>query len=155
MLRKGAGAGRSVGILSIPFALSQGGWLNLCLLIMVSVLCCYTGLLLQRCMASNPSVKTYPDIGELAFGQTGRALECVFLYLELYLVAVGFLILEGDKLEKLFLKAAFNLHGLRINGKQGFILISVLVIWPTTWLRSMGALAYVSASGCLASLILV
>ncbi|KAI4381355.1 hypothetical protein MLD38_007434 [Melastoma candidum] len=151
----GLNALSGVGILSIPFALSQGGWLSLCLLVVISVLCCYTGLLLQLCMGSHPSVKTYPDIGELAFGRAGRALVCFFMYLELYLVAVEFLILEGDNLEKLFPQTVFNIHGLRINGKQGFVLLSALVIWPTTWLRSMGALAYVSASGCLASVILV
>lgn len=144
-----------VGILSIPFALSEGGWLSLALLFLVAILCWYTGLLLQRCMNTSPLIKTYPDIGQLAFGGTGRAIVCIFMYLELYLVAVEFLILEGDNLDKLFPDTRFKVSGLTVGGKQAFVLLTALVILPTAWLRSLGALAYVSAGGVLASVILV
>ncbi|KAL5540667.1 hypothetical protein UlMin_042859 [Ulmus minor] len=151
----GINALSGVGILSIPYALSQGGWLSLVLLFMVAVLCWYTGLLLQRCMDSNPQIKTYPDIGEAAFGHKGRVMISVFMYLELYLVAVEFLILEGDTLDKLFPKTSFNLAGLKVKGQRGFMLLTALVILPTTWLRSLGLMAYVSAGGVLASVVVV
>ncbi|KDO82929.1 hypothetical protein CISIN_1g048146mg [Citrus sinensis] len=144
-----------VGILSIPYALSQGGWLSLIILFLVAVLCWYTGLLLRRCMDANPLIKTYPDIGDLAFGCKGRAMVSILMYLELYFVAVEFLILEGDNLEKLFPNFGFIISGLKIGGKQGFVLLTALIIWPTTWLRSLGILAYVSAGGVLASITLV
>ncbi|CAI0448019.1 unnamed protein product, partial [Linum tenue] len=143
-----------VGILSIPFALSQGGWLSLALLLLVAVLCFYTGLLLKRCMDSDLHIRTYPDIGERAFGYKGRALVSIFLYMELYLVAVEFLILEGDNLDKLFPHTAFRIGSLEIGGKEAFILLSGLVILPTTWLKSLGVLAYVSVGGVLASIVL-
>ena len=60
------------------------------------------------------------------------------MYLELYLVAVEFLILKGDHLEKLFPSANFNMGRLKISEKHGLVLIAALVILPTTWLRSMG-----------------
>ncbi|XP_056164654.1 amino acid transporter AVT1I-like isoform X2 [Syzygium oleosum] len=120
-----------------------------------AILFWYTGLLLQRCMIANQLIKTYPDIGELAFGHKGRALISIFMYLELYLVAVEFLILEGDNLDKLFPNHGFKLGHLTIGGKQGFVLLATLVVLPTTWLRSLGALAYISAGGILASIILV
>ncbi|KAL6190061.1 hypothetical protein ACLB2K_036461 [Fragaria x ananassa] len=144
-----------VGILSIPFALSQGGWLSLVLLFSVAILCWYTGLLLQRCMDSNPHIKSYPDIGQVAFGCKGRVAISIFMYLELYLVAVEFLILEGDNLNQLFPNMSFNMAGHTIGGKQCFVLATALVILPTTWLKSLGLLAYVSAGGVLASIILV
>ncbi|KAJ6801256.1 vacuolar amino acid transporter 1-like [Iris pallida] len=144
-----------LGMLSIPYALSQGGWLSLVLLTAVAIVCCYTGLLLQRCMDSNMHVRTYPDVGELAFGSTGRIIVSVFMYLELYLVAIEFLILEGDNLHKLFPHTNFNLAGLKITGKQGFVLITALIILPTTWLRNLGVLAYVSVGGVFSSLVLV
>lgn len=143
------------GILSIPYAVSQGGWLSLILLFVTAVICCYTGLLLQRCMDSNVLVKTYPDIGELAFGRKGRLMVATFMYLELYLVAIEFLILEGDNLEKLFPYTKFNMGTWKIGGKQGFVLLAALVILPTTWLRSLSMLAYVSLGGVLACLIVV
>ncbi|KAJ9187487.1 hypothetical protein P3X46_002938 [Hevea brasiliensis] len=144
-----------VGILAIPYALSQGGWLSLILLFLLAILCWYTGLLLQRCMDEDPAIKTYPDIGLRAFGYKGRALVSIFMYLELFLAAVEFLILEGDNLNKLFPNMGFRVAGLKIEGKQGFVLLTALVILPTTWLRSLGMLAYVSAGGVLASVVLL
>ncbi|XP_073011026.1 amino acid transporter AVT1I-like [Typha latifolia] len=151
----GVNALSGIGILSIPYALSQGGWLSLVLLLITAVICCYTGILLQRCMDSNSLVKTYPDIGELAFGQKGRAIVAMFMYLELYLVAIDFLILEGDNLEKLFPSTKFDFLSLRIGGKQGFVIIASLIVLPTTWLRSLSLLAYIALGGVLASLVLV
>ncbi|KAM2887613.1 hypothetical protein FF1_011457 [Malus domestica] len=144
-----------VGILSIPFALSEGGWLSLILLFQLALLCWYTGLLLQRCMDGNPGIKSYPDIGGAAYGQKGRLAISIFMYLELYLVAVEFLILEGDNLNQLFPSMGFNMAGLKVGGKQCFVLLTALVILPTTWLKSLGLLAYVSAGGVFASLFLV
>lgn len=129
--------------------------MSLIILFVVAVLCLYTGLLLRRCMDSDPIIKTYPDIGEVAFGNKGRVVISAFMYLELYLVAVEFLILEGDNLHKLFPHVEFNIYGLHIGGKQGFVLLTALVILPTTWLRSLGILAFVSAGGVLASIVLV
>ncbi|XP_034696277.1 amino acid transporter AVT1I-like [Vitis riparia] len=151
----GINALSGVGILSIPYALSQGGWLSLILLFLVAILCWYTGLLLRRCMDAHPLIKTYPDVGELAFGMKGRTMIALFMYLELYLVAVEFLILEGDNLEKLFPDMSFKVAGLKIGGRQGFVLLAALVILPTTWLRSLGLLAYLSAGGVFASVTVV
>ncbi|KAF3329193.1 vacuolar amino acid transporter 1-like isoform X1 [Carex littledalei] len=151
----GVNALSGVGILSIPYALAQGGWLSMSLLLLLAVICYYTGLLLQKCMDSNSLVKTYPDIGELAFGQKGRIIVATTMYLELYFAAINFLILEGDNLEKLFPKVAFNFAGLKIGGKQGFVVITSLIILPTTWLRSLSMLAYMSVGGVLASMVLM
>ena len=92
-------------------------------------------------MDTDPLIKTYPDIGELAFGVKGRALVSTFLYLELYLVAVEFLILEGDNLDKLFPNTSFHIVGQKVGGKKCFVLLTALVILPTTWLRSLGLLS--------------
>ncbi|XVE53234.1 hypothetical protein DITRI_Ditri02bG0187600 [Diplodiscus trichospermus] len=151
----GLNALSGVGILSIPYAVAQGGWLSLLLLFQVAILCWYTGLLLRRCMDAHPLIKTYPDIGEYAFGYKGRAIVSVFMYVELYLVAVEFLILEGDNLDKLFPNTGFKVARLKIGGRQAFVLLTSLVVLPTTWLKSLGMLAYVSAGGVLASLVLV
>jgi vesicular inhibitory amino acid transporter len=77
------------------------------------------------------------------------------MYLELYLVAIEFLILEGDNLDKLFPNMAFQIASLKVAGKKGFVLLTALIILPTTWLKSLGVLAYFSAGGVLASVIVV
>ncbi|CAN1321538.1 Amino acid transporter AVT1J [Linum perenne] len=152
----GINALSGVGILSIPFALSHGGWLSLAILLLVASLCFYTALLLRRCMDTDTHIRTYPDIGYRAFGPMGRTLVSVFLYLELYLVAVEFLILEGDNLDKLFPNTSFRVFGgVKLGGKEAFVLLSGLVILPTTWVRSLGIMAYVSVGGVVASIVLV
>ncbi|KAI9123262.1 hypothetical protein K1719_006151 [Acacia pycnantha] len=50
---------------------------------------------------------------------------------------------------------SFKASGLKISGKQGFVLLTALVILPTTWLRNLGVLAYVSVGGVLTSIILL
>ncbi|KAL4569086.1 hypothetical protein LXL04_024713 [Taraxacum kok-saghyz] len=144
-----------LGILSVPYALSKGGWISILLLFLVAIVCFYTGLLLKRCMNSDPLIKTYPDIGQMAFGRKGRTVISTFLYLELFLVSVAFLIMGGDNLHKLFPKETFDIFGMEVGGRKLFISVTALVVLPTTWLRSLGALAYVSASGVLALLILL
>ncbi|KAG2565668.1 amino acid transporter AVT1I-like, partial [Panicum virgatum] len=145
-----------IGLLSIPYALSQGGWSSLAVFLAIAAICYYTGILLQRCMDASPLVDTYPDIGALAFGRRGRLAVAAFMYLELYLVAVDFLILEGDNLRKLFPGAAgFRLGGLRVGTKQGFVLAAALAVLPTTWFSSLSVLAYAAAGGALASVVLI
>ncbi|KAL6606923.1 hypothetical protein ACP70R_042576 [Stipagrostis hirtigluma subsp. patula] len=118
---------------------------------------CFNGVnaLSERCIDSSSLVKTYPDIGELAFGRKGKIIVAIFLYLELYLVAIDFLILEGDNLEKLFPNANLHVAGLKIGTKRGFVLIFSLLVLPTTWLRSLNMLAYVALGGVMASVILI
>ncbi|CAH1420809.1 unnamed protein product [Lactuca virosa] len=78
-----------VGILSIPYALASGGWLTLILLLVIASSTFFTGLLIQRCMDSDPTIRTYPDIGERAFGKAGRTLISISMKIELYLVATA------------------------------------------------------------------
>ena len=89
-------------ILSIPYALATGGWLSLLLLFITAIATFYTALLLQRCMDVDPNIRTYPDVGERAFGWRGRIMVSIFMNSELYLVATGYLVLEQDNLEDSF-----------------------------------------------------
>ncbi|CAL4962802.1 unnamed protein product [Urochloa decumbens] len=141
-----------IGVLSMPYAVAQGGWASLALFALVGALCYYTGTLIERCMRADPdAIRSYPDIGEFAFGPGCRRTIALFMYVELYLVAISFLVLEGDNLHKLFPGAAVELLGCRLEGKQLFIALAAAVVLPTTWLKNLGVLAYVSAVGLVAS----
>ncbi|CAI5460182.1 unnamed protein product [Closterium sp. Yama58-4] len=252
-----------IGILSTPYATAQAGWLGLLVLLFFAAACCYTAILLRRCMdfqpSSSPSVsslhsfadgpadsararasprasarivraqrpiRSYPDIGEAAFGRAGRWLTAFLLYFELYAVTVELLILEGDNLAHLFpsgdicvlpgslvgkestgveesggvwfLEGIARGGGVRGEGgegqgegmfgaaaalasavvrgiepaletvalstgvgslclepKQFYVILSALLVLPTVWLRDLSLLAYISAGGVLASLLLV
>ncbi|KAG6426271.1 hypothetical protein SASPL_110492 [Salvia splendens] len=151
----GLSALTGIGVLSIPCALSQGGWLSFASLIVIAIICFYTALLMKRCMDSSSRIKSYPDIGEHAFGKKWSVLISVFIYLELFLLAVAFLIMEGDSLHKLFPHTNVCVWGKTIEGKPMFIILTALVMLPTTWLRDLSILAYVSAGGILASMIII
>ncbi|XP_027913271.1 amino acid transporter AVT1I-like [Vigna unguiculata] len=106
-------------------------------------------------MDMNTNIKTYPDIGKLAFGKTGRLIVSVSMYTELYLVSIGFLILEGDNLSNMFPNAKVSIAALTIAGKQFFVILVALIILPTVWLDNLSLLSYVSASGVFASLLII
>ncbi|CAJ1829401.1 unnamed protein product [Sphenostylis stenocarpa] len=144
-----------VGILSVPYALASGGWLSLAFLFAIAGAAFYTGLLIKRCMDKNSNIRTYPDIGELAFGKTGRLIVSVSMYTELYLVSIGFLILEGDNMSNMFPIREMQIAGLELGGKQFFVILVALIILPTCWLDNLNLLSYVSATGVFASILII
>lgn len=144
-----------VGILSIPFALASGGWLSLILLLIIAAATFYTGVLIKRCMDVDPNIQSYPDIGETAFGAKGRVVVSVFMNLELFLVATGFLILAGDNLQNLLPNLELNVYGIMISGRTTLVLLVALVMMPTVWIDNMTTLSYVSATGVVASVVIL
>ncbi|XVE98668.1 hypothetical protein REPUB_Repub03eG0127200 [Reevesia pubescens] len=151
----GINALSGIGILSIPYALSSGGWLSLVLLILIAAAACFTGLLIRRCMDADPHISSYIDIAGHAFGRKGRVIASFFTCLELFFVATGFLILEGDNLHKLSPDFALKLGGITLDGRLSFIILSGIAILPSMWLNDLSTLSYVSAGGVLSSLVIV
>jgi vesicular inhibitory amino acid transporter len=127
----------------------------LILLFVIAIAAFYSGLLIQRCMDMDSDIRTYPDIGNQAFGNKGKILVSVFMNMELFLVATEFLILEGDTLSYLFPNTEFEIMGVEIEGKQVFIIIVALVILPSVCLDNLSLLSYISASGVFASIIIL
>ncbi|KAH9552907.1 hypothetical protein CY35_09G091900 [Sphagnum magellanicum] len=144
-----------VGVLTTPYAVKEGGWLGLLLLFVLSAICCYTGILLRHCLESAPGISTYPDIGQAAFGNTGRLIIAIILYTELYACCVEFLILEGDNLSLLFPWVHLNMAGFNISSTTVFAVLTAIFVLPTVWLRDLSLLSYVSAGGVIASLVVV
>ncbi|XAR71249.1 hypothetical protein NMG60_11028424 [Bertholletia excelsa] len=151
----GLNALSGIGILSVPYALSSGGWLSIIFLFAIAAATFYTGLLIKKCMDLDLSIKSYPDIGALAFGNRGRLVVSIFMNVELYLVATAFLILEGDNLDKLFPIGGIEICGLRFEAKQVFIIVVGVVILPTVLLEDLSVLSYVSATGVVASFVIL
>ena len=125
------------------------------LLFAIAIATFYSGLLIQRCMDMDSDIRTYTDIGNRAFGNKGRILVSVFMNVELFLVATEFLVLEGDTLDNLFPNTGFEVAGVRIEGKQIFVIIVAIVILPSVCLDSLSLLSYISASGVFASVIIL
>nr|GMC73521.1 vacuolar amino acid transporter 1-like [Ipomoea batatas]GME15456.1 vacuolar amino acid transporter 1-like [Ipomoea batatas] len=124
----GLNALSGIGILSVPFAVAAGGWLSLVYLFIIAAATCYTAVLIKRCMDM--------DAG-------------------LYMVAAGFLIMEGDNLNNLFPNFRAKVFGAVIGGKQCWVIVVSLLVLPTVWFNDLRVLSYVSATGVLASFLLL
>ncbi|TKW36722.1 hypothetical protein SEVIR_1G001000v4 [Setaria viridis] len=135
-----------VGILSTPYAIKQGGWLGLAILCLFAILAWYTGVLLRRCLDSKEGLETYPDIGHAAFGTTGRIAISIILYVELYACCIEYLILESDNLSKLFPNAHLTIGSLTLNSHVFFAILTTIIVMPTTWLRDLSCLSYLSGA---------
>ncbi|KAF7820158.1 amino acid transporter AVT1C isoform X1 [Senna tora] len=142
-----------VGILSTPYAAKEGGWLGLFILLVFAVLSFYTGILLRACLDSEPGLETYPDVGQAAFGTTGRIAISIILYVELYACCIEYIILESDNLSSLFPNAHFSLGGIELNSHVLFAVMTTLAVLPTVWLRDLSILSYISAGGVIASIL--
>lgn len=144
-----------VGILSTPYAAKEGGWIGLSILFIFGIISFYTGLLLRSCLDSEPGLETYPDIGQAAFGTTGRIAISIVLYVELYGCCIEYIILEGDNLASLFPNAYLNLGGIELSPQTVFAVIATLAVLPTVWLRDLSILSYISAGGVIASVLVI
>ncbi|ERM94391.1 hypothetical protein AMTR_s00010p00252630 [Amborella trichopoda] len=129
--------------------------MSLLLLVLVAIIAGYTASLLIRCMQVDPKIQAYPDIANIAFGHKGKIFVSIALCLSMYMIAVEQLIIEGDNLENMFPNISLRLGQLKIEGRKAIVLISSLIILPTVWLRGLGPLAYVSACGFLAPMLIM
>ncbi|KAL8258618.1 hypothetical protein R6Q59_026571 [Mikania micrantha] len=137
-----------IGILSMPYAFKEGGWLSLVLLMVFGVITCYTGILLKICLERCHGLQTYPDIGQAAFGYFGRICIAVVLYLDLFSSCVEYLIMMNDNLSALFPHAHLNIGSIiHLDSYLFCAIISTLVILPTVWLRNLSLLSYISVGG--------
>ncbi|CAI9780065.1 unnamed protein product [Fraxinus pennsylvanica] len=138
---------RGVGVLSTPYAVKEGGWLGISVLLIFAVLSYYTGILLRHCLDSQPGIETYPDIGQAAFGRVGR--------IAISACCIEFIILESDNLSSLFPNVHLSIGGFDLNSHHFFALMTALAILPTVWLRDLSVLSYISAGGVIASVLVV
>ncbi|AEE74752.1 Transmembrane amino acid transporter family protein [Arabidopsis thaliana] len=143
-----------ISLLTMPYAVKEGGWLGLCILLSFAIITCYTGILLKRCLESSSDLRTYPDIGQAAFGFTGRLIISILLYMELYVCCVEYIIMMSDNLSRVFPNITLNIVGVSLDSPQIFAISATLIVLPTVWLKDLSLLSYLSAGGVFVSILL-
>jgi vesicular inhibitory amino acid transporter len=130
----------------MPYAVKEGGWLGLFILFSFGIITFYTGILLKRCLENSPGIHTYPDIGQAAFGTTGRILVSILLYVELYASCVEYIIMMSDNLSRMFPNTSLYINGFSLDSTQVFAITTTLIVLPTVWLKDLSLLSYLSGS---------
>lgn len=120
-----------VGILALPLAISYAGLVSgTILFIGCGLVTNYTGKVLAKIMRSDPSLKTYADIGICAFGPRARWAVSAFFCIELWAVATALIILFGDSA----LALARNLHFLAGLPPAVYKAVGLALVLPTVFL---------------------
>ncbi|GLU08701.1 hypothetical protein SLE2022_255980 [Rubroshorea leprosula] len=140
-----------LGQLSTPYALENGGWATVFLLVGLGTICGYSSHLLGKCLEKNPKSKSYTDIGETAFGKKGGILAACFIYLEIFMALVSYTISLHDNLITVFTGTQIQLPKYVLPPSQLLTVIAVLVALPSLWLRDLSSISFLSSVGILMS----
>lgn len=129
-----------VGILALPLAFSYAGWIGGTVLFLVcGMLTNYTGKVLAKIMAKEPTLRTYADIASYAFGPSARILISLFFCLELWAVSVALIILFGDSMAAIFPHIAPTAFKI-----LGYSLVLPSVFLPLKFLSPISVIGIVS-----------
>ncbi|KAF4650275.1 hypothetical protein FOZ61_000465 [Perkinsus olseni] len=139
-----------VGILALPRAIAQGGWIVGSLLISVAWgVSQYAIFLLWKCMVMAPDGKekftSFPAIGRECFGRVGEVVVAVVLYADLLMVCSLLVILVGDGMHQLVPSVE----------RIWWCLIFVGIMMPLAWMPTMKEVAFVSGLGIAAAFVTV
>ncbi|KAL4890405.1 transporter [Aspergillus ambiguus] len=91
-----------VGLLSLPLAMKQAGWLlGLLFLFFAAVTTSYTAKILAKCLDVDRSLITYADLAYISFGHHARLVTSLLFCLELVGACVALVVLFADSLHVL------------------------------------------------------
>ncbi|KAL0368609.1 UNVERIFIED_CONTAM: Amino acid transporter AVT1H [Sesamum calycinum] len=141
-----------LGQLSTPYALENGGWASVFLLVGLGAACAYSSHLLGKCLHNDPKSRDYKDIGHHAFGSKGRIIATTFIYMEIFMALVSYTISLHDNLAIVFM--GVDLRWAHLTTSQLLATIAVLVALPSLWLRDLSSISFLSTAGILMSLLI-
>uniref|UniRef100_A0A0D9XRF2 Amino acid transporter transmembrane domain-containing protein n=1 Tax=Leersia perrieri TaxID=77586 RepID=A0A0D9XRF2_9ORYZ len=142
-----------LGQLSTPYALENGGWASVFLLIGLGAMCAYTAHIIGKCLDDDPASRTYQDIGGRAFGGKGRAIASAFIYLEIFFALVSYTISLTDNLPLVFPNSG-GLAFAGLTSPQLLTVVAVLVAMPSLWIRDLSTISFLSFAGIAMSLLI-
>ncbi len=141
-----------VGSLSLPFAFRLTGWATgSALLAYLCLTTNYTAKLIGRCMGADKNVRSYTDLGALAFGAHGRSAISVVFCIELLAALAMYVTLMGDNLARVLGQAL----GQDAPSRQWLYVACTAVVLPTCWTSQLSLLSHLSVVGTLSTFALL
>ncbi|CEP13531.1 hypothetical protein [Parasitella parasitica] len=142
------------GILGLPMALKQGGWVGLVILFLAWSMSIYTASLLIKCLYAGGGDKqrlaTYKEVATASFGVVGGWVTFFFNAWILLGGPVLYLVLSGQNLNALCKGTVAEI------GDTPWIIISCIVVAiPFILVKTMKDIAWISALGVVAIVITV
>ncbi|KAI8369896.1 transmembrane amino acid transporter protein-domain-containing protein [Choanephora cucurbitarum] len=140
------------GTLGLPVALKQGGWLGVLILALSWCMSVYTGIILIRCLYANGRTRltTYKEIATTAFGTIGGWITFFFNAWILLGAPILYMVLSGTNLNQLCKGTVAEI------GNTPWIIIScVIVAIPFILVKTLKEVAWMSAFGALATVVVV
>lgn len=140
------------GTLGLPVALKQGGWIGLLILFLSWSMSIYTGIILIRCLYANGKTRltTYKEVATSAFGWIGGWVTFFFNAWILLGAPILYMVLSGTNLNQLCKGTVAEI------GDTPWIIIScAIVAIPFILVKTMKEVAWMSAFGALATIIVV
>ncbi|KAJ2346963.1 hypothetical protein GGH92_003375, partial [Coemansia sp. RSA 2673] len=114
------------GILQLPYALKQGGWVGALYIILAGAISAYTGNILIKCLyhKQGTRLRSYSEVVEAAFGRYGRAIARVLKDFNLLGVSGIFIVLAGININALLSGTVADSLG-----PQFWIAVSSVLVW--------------------------
>eukprot|EP01135_Chromosphaera_perkinsii_P002299 Nk52_evm85s221 gene=Nk52_evmTU85s221 len=137
------------GMLSLPAAFARMGWILGSIMIgLVGLFGMYAGLLLVKCLNTLDShgkrIRSYPDLGEVCFGKTGRYIAHFGTYGTCVGVGILFLILSTDSFRDLTHEVSAT----------AFTCISAVIVIPSIFTKTLHGASFISTIGLLAAFLM-
>uniref|UniRef100_H2Z6U1 Amino acid transporter transmembrane domain-containing protein n=1 Tax=Ciona savignyi TaxID=51511 RepID=H2Z6U1_CIOSA len=132
------------GVLALPKAVKDAGWVGLFLIFMCAGISSFTGTVLGRCWTllrdNKPELKghcsdPYPTIGYNTFGRPGKIIVNISVYFTLYGVCVVLLLIASGNIQSLLAQIEFHTYLMFAKGIPVNADIS-LFLAPFCWLKS-------------------
>lgn len=138
-----------IGMLAYPAALRMGGWAGMGMLVALACGTRYTAALLGRIIEhlGGPGfVSSYTDMARHTFGLVGSIFVSTVFILELSLSITTNLLVFSDSVVDLQHAPQYS---------TAYVLLGALIVLPSTWIRDLSVLSYLSVLGAVASAVLV
>ncbi|KAJ2026251.1 hypothetical protein GGI06_000244, partial [Coemansia sp. S85] len=135
------------GSLNLPRTLQQSGWIGLLLIAICGVISTFTGILIIKSlnMMDASRVRNFNQIGQAAFGTTGRVIIYILYFVNVMGIVGDYIILAGQSFHQIA-----NGRGL---SESGWKLVCAAVMWlGCISLKQMSEAAILSFVGIVTSM---